>query len=250
MEVFVSRPTWIHDSFREGLRVFLTRLSDLGINARTLGATDQPTRAPLDEVISLLDKCRGAVILGYPQIQINTGQLKNQWLEAPLSLPTEWNHIEAGLAYARKLPLLVIHHVGIARGIFDRGALNSFLFERDLTDSAWASTEDIGGAIRSWRDNVLQYAPIEEPKRASVHDGLVKYKDKVWSAMAVGRKLADSRRLGAGYREKDACRIVDLSEFYVRIQLLSSDLFVTLPLSDVVITFDDKENRPMIEVRS
>jgi hypothetical protein len=31
-------------------------------------------------------------------------------------LPTEWNHIEAALAYSQQLPLLVIHHRGIKRG--------------------------------------------------------------------------------------------------------------------------------------
>src|SRR5258708_30934241 len=109
LDVFVSRPTVLHDSFQAGLKVFLQRLADLQLTPHTLGATDHPVKAPLDEVIELLNRCRGAVILGYPQIQVSTGLLRNRWLEKPLTLPTEWNHIEAGLAYARGLPWLVIH---------------------------------------------------------------------------------------------------------------------------------------------
>ncbi len=249
MNVFVSRPTWLHESFRQGLDVFLTRLNDLDLIPHTLGATDYPTKAPLDEVIQLLDKCRGAVILGYPQIEIEAGSLRDRRIEARILLPTEWNHIEAGLAYARRLPLLVIHHIGIARGIFDRGALNSFLFERDLQDPTWAVGEDISGAIRSWRDNVLGFAPTPQPQRNTVYEGLEKNKNIVWTVQATGRRIADSRPAG-GHRESAECRIEELTEYYARIRILASDLFVTIPLGDIVISFDDKRHRPMIELRA
>lgn len=117
IDVFVSRPTWIPEEFREGLEGFLGLLKALELEPRTLGATDYPTKAPLDEVISLLDQCGGAVILGYPQIVVREGIVKGKTVQNEL-LATEWNHIEAGLAYARALPLLVIHHIGVGRGIF------------------------------------------------------------------------------------------------------------------------------------
>lgn len=53
----------------------------------------------------------------------------------------------------------MIHHIGIIRGIFDRGAINSFLFSKDLPNPAWSTEEDISGAIRSWRDEVLGFKP-------------------------------------------------------------------------------------------
>lgn len=64
VDVFGSRPTWVYESFRPGLEGFLDMLHGFGLTARTLGTTDYPHRAPLDEVIQLLSKCRGAVILG------------------------------------------------------------------------------------------------------------------------------------------------------------------------------------------
>lgn len=98
VDVFLSRPTSIDASFLDGLAQFMERLEDLGLRPHTLGISDYPTKAPLDEVIRLLDRCRGAVILGYPQIEVSRGLLKGNPITNPFLLPTEWNHIEAGLA--------------------------------------------------------------------------------------------------------------------------------------------------------
>jgi hypothetical protein len=151
-DIFLSRPTWLPPEFTRGVDGFLGLLKGIELNPRTLGTTDYPSRAPLDEVIDLMKKCRGAIILGIPQITVTTGSIKDRPVENPLLLPTEWNHIEAGLAYSQKLPLLVIHHVGVGRGIFDRGATPTFLYERDLTDPAWPLADDLQGALRNWKE--------------------------------------------------------------------------------------------------
>ena len=189
MNVFVSRPTWVPQEYKSGLDTFLSRLKDLSLNPRTLGSTDYPTKSPLDEVIRLMKECSGAVILGYPQIEVTAGTIKDKSIESIILLPTEWNHIEAGLAYASNLPLLVIHHLGIYRGIFDRGALNSFIFSKDFKDPAWSTQEDLSGAIRSWRNDVLGYAPT--PGKGSLLHALNSIQGQVCTLMAVGRKIKD-----------------------------------------------------------
>ena len=151
INVFISRPTWVHDVFKDGLKRFLSYLSSCGMQPRTLGVSDYGSRCPLDEVIKLIDQCEGAVILGYPQIEVKSGSIKSWAIDRILYLPTEWNHIEAGLAYARGIPLLLIHHIGVCRGIFDRGAVNSFVYEKDLADSAWSLAPEIAGALKAWR---------------------------------------------------------------------------------------------------
>jgi hypothetical protein len=155
IDVFISRPTWVAGEFEKGLAGFLGLLTDLGLRPRTLGATDYPNKAPLDEVIRLMESCAGVVILGYPQIVATSGTVKGQQIAGQLALATEWNHIEAALAYARGLPLLVIHHIGIKRGIFDRGAISSFIYELDLTDPAWPLFEKVRGAVQTWKTRVL-----------------------------------------------------------------------------------------------
>lgn len=250
MDIFISRPNWVAEAYSRGLEIFLTRLTDLGFKPRTLGTTDYPTKAPLDGVIEIMSQCKGAVILGYPQISIDSGSIKDDALEGPIMLPTEWNHIEAGLAYSRKLPLLVIHHPGINRGIFDRGALNSFLFTKDLTNPAWSNDDDISGAIRSWRDEVLGFKPTPSAQRHSIFDEISKFKNIVWTIQAIGRKINDPRPVGSVHRESTDCWIEELSEFYVTVRLLSTDQYVTIPFGDIVLSKDDKRHRPMIQLRA
>jgi hypothetical protein len=147
VKIFLSRPTWIDPQFEEGLEGFMTLLSNLKLEPKTLGVSDYPTKTPLDEVIEIMKHCKGTIVLGYPQIQIDSGQVKNKNIDPPLTLATEWNHIEAALAYANGLPLLLIHHEGVSRGIFDRGVLNAFVHSIDLTKSNWAVSKEINGAL-------------------------------------------------------------------------------------------------------
>jgi hypothetical protein len=154
--IFLSRPTWVPHEFSAGLAAFVLFLKSIGLNPRTLGSTDYPHQSPLDEVIRIMGDCEAAVILGYPQIEIASGKLKDKPLNCPILLGTEWNHIEAALAYSKSLPLLVIHHQGVTRGIFDRGTLNSFVHEIDLTAPAWCLDEGTNGAVQSWKSRIGQ----------------------------------------------------------------------------------------------
>lgn len=151
MHIFVSRPNWVPNEFEAGLGTFLLQMDNLGLVPRTLGVSDYPSKSPLDEVIEIMGDCQGAVILGYPQIEIYAGSLKGSDINSPITLGTEWNHLEAGLAYAAGLPLLVVHHQTVSRGIFDRGVLNAFLHCVDLTSPNWSMQPSLNGAIQKWK---------------------------------------------------------------------------------------------------
>ena len=155
MQVFVSRPTWVSKEFEEGLNAFITLIENLGLVPRTLGVTDYPSKSPMDEVIEIMQSCKGAVILGYPQLQVTKGTLKGASINSELVLATEWNHLEAGLAYAAGLPLLVLHHTSVTRGVFDRGVLNAFLHSVDFGVPNWAMQPAINGAIKKWKQECV-----------------------------------------------------------------------------------------------
>ncbi|QSX35610.1 transposase [Shewanella sedimentimangrovi] len=153
MHIFVSRPTWVSPEFDAGLEVFLTLIQNIGLIPRTLGSSDYPSKAPLDEVIEIMEECKGAIILGFPQLLITEGKIKDHEIEAELSLPTEWNHIEAALAYSKGLPLIMFHHKGVTRGVFDRGVMNAFIHEVDFTSATWSMEPALNGAIKKWKAN-------------------------------------------------------------------------------------------------
>lgn len=171
--IFISRPTWVAQEFESGLDKFLVLLESYDLKPRTLGSSDYPTESPLDEVIEIMSECVGAIVLGYPQIEIKNGTLKGNNIcdTSPIILPTEWNHIEAGLAYAKGLPLLVIHHKGINRGVFDRGALNKFLHEVNMSSDSWFSDGPIMGALSAWRKRLLE-KPLEDKHTSTSKDNL------------------------------------------------------------------------------
>ncbi|MDH5232074.1 MAG: hypothetical protein OEZ58_19110 [Gammaproteobacteria bacterium] len=158
-DVFISRPTWIADSFQAGLDGFLGMIQNSGLNPRTLGSTDYPAQSPLEEVIRIMRECHGAIILGYPQIHIDSGSVKGEPIKEQIILGTEWNHIEAGLAHASGLPMLIIHHTGVGRGIFDRGTLGRFIYEVNLERPEWPLAQNINGAMRTWRQSLLETPP-------------------------------------------------------------------------------------------
>jgi hypothetical protein len=170
-DVFVSRPVRIDPEFESGYNKFSSVLGSHQLNPRTLGVNAYATDSPFDEVVSIMNQCVGAVILGYPHIRVERGTLKGETIDpaSPLVLATEWNHIEAALAHVKKLPLLVIHHKGVRGGVFDRGAWNKFLYGVDLSDKMWAVADEIMGAITTWKDRLLA-APLGQGSD-SAHTG-------------------------------------------------------------------------------
>ena len=155
INIFISRPTWVEKEFRDGLEGFLSFLETHDLKPRTIGSTDYPTEVPMDEVITLMGECEGAIILGYPQIHVIKSKIKDSEKD-DYPLPTEWNHIEATLAYAKNMPLLIIHHKGIDKGIFEHGATSKFIYETDFTKANWFLSENISKALIRWKALITQ----------------------------------------------------------------------------------------------
>jgi hypothetical protein len=137
-DIFLSRPNWIPKNYEKGLENFYNLLNSNNLRPRTIGQSDYPSESPLDGVIKLLKKCQGTIVLGIPQIEIETGKIKDSNINEKFELGTEWNHIEGALAHSLNHPLLIIHHKDVKRGVFDRGACNTFLYSVDMNDSSWS----------------------------------------------------------------------------------------------------------------
>jgi len=159
MHIFVSRPTWVSSEFEEGLSIFLMNLANMGLTPRTLGSTDYPSKAPLDEVLEIMEQCQGAIILGYPQLKIDSGFIKDTAIKSSITLPTEWNHIETALAYSKSLPIMILHHKGVSRGVFDRGVMNAFIHEVDFSKPGWCMAPELNGAFQKWKSNCESGSP-------------------------------------------------------------------------------------------
>ena len=138
IETFVSRPNWAPAIMEDKLAGFYQLLEDVGFKANTIGKSQTPLRTPFEDVHRLMKKCKGTIVLGLPQLFMDTGSVKHIPIDRPLYLPSEWNQIEATMSLMLDLPTLVLLHKSVAgRGIFDRGAANIFVHEFDTMASDW-----------------------------------------------------------------------------------------------------------------
>ncbi|MFC2188354.1 hypothetical protein ACFCT7_13645 [Fulvivirgaceae bacterium LMO-SS25] len=155
-KIFLSRPNWIPEKCKIGLDNFYNLLESNELDPRTIGQSDYPNESPLDEVIKLMHKCHGTIVLGIPQIEITNGFIKEIEITNKTILGTEWNHIEAALAHSLNQPMLIIHDQSVTRGVFDRGACNTYLHAVDMTNDSWAISKSISGAITNWKSKLKE----------------------------------------------------------------------------------------------
>lgn len=141
IETFVSRPNWAPPVIEHKLAEFYQLLIDIGFKANTIGKNQSPLKSPFDDVYRLMKKCKCTIVLGLPQVFMHTGTIKHQPITSRLTLPTEWNQIEATMSLMLELPTLVLLHKSVAaRGIFERGAANVFVYEFDSLDTSWITS--------------------------------------------------------------------------------------------------------------
>ncbi len=116
--VFVSCPTSLSPDQESRRKVIVRELERLALEPRALGRSDYPTNLPLREVLVIARHCSGGVILGFEQARITAGVVKpgtpaERAVADPISQPTPWNHLEAGILFGLGLPLLVFREEAV-----------------------------------------------------------------------------------------------------------------------------------------
>ena len=132
--IFVSSPTQLNSRQEKSRKVVLGILDGLQLEPRALGRSDYPKDVPLKEVHAIAKHCHGGVILGFEQFRATAGVWKpgtkvEKRLDRskPISFPTPWNQLEAGILFGLKLPLLIFREVDVYGGVFDVGTTEVFV---------------------------------------------------------------------------------------------------------------------------
>jgi hypothetical protein len=71
-----------------------------------------------------------------------------------LSVPTPWNHLEAGILFGLRLPLLVFREDKISGGIFDVGTSDIFIHPMPKVGGI---TDALNEVILNWQGRVRQH---------------------------------------------------------------------------------------------
>jgi hypothetical protein len=157
-KIFLSRPTTVtheQSGFCSGLE---DRLRDAGLEPQTVGVTLFGDEAPLLTVRRLMEVCHGAVVLGLAQLHVTTGVSKpgtpDEARVRSLRLPTPWNQLEAGIAFALDLPLLIVHETDVEPdGIFDPQIGDRFVHQTDLSPE-WLDSDAFIQPFHQWVSEV------------------------------------------------------------------------------------------------
>jgi hypothetical protein len=153
IETFVSRPNWAPPNLEQRLDGFYQLLQTAGFKANTIGKSQASLKTPFDDVRRLMKKCKCTIVMGLPQVFIETGSFKDRPISKTTSLSTEWNQIETTMSLMMDLPTLVLLHKDVTpRGIFDRGAANVFVYEFDTVNPTWL--QDLQPALATLKEEV------------------------------------------------------------------------------------------------
>jgi len=162
--VFVSCPTDLSPEQDKSRRLVLDELEDLQLEPRALGRSDYPDELPLREVAIIAKHCSGGIILGFSQFETTTGTWKaGTEKERPLgpdgrvSFPTPWNHLEAGILFGMRLPLLIFREEGISGGVFDNGVTDVFVHKMPVAPMEEEEMAGLRQVFLKWHAKVSQH---------------------------------------------------------------------------------------------
>jgi hypothetical protein len=160
--VFVSCPTSLNAGQQASRALILRQLKRFNLEPRALGRSDYPTESPLREVMLLARHCSGGVILGFEQYRSLTGIRKpgapeEQRHDTPLPIATPWNHLEAGILFGLRLPILIFREHGIEGGVFDPGVSDVFIHEMPMPGDNRARKEALGDVFLKWQAEVRRH---------------------------------------------------------------------------------------------
>lgn len=130
------------------------RLQLLGFEPRTVGRQTGGVWQPLPDARRLIGRCDGAVVIAFERTRILQGIEKPHAPDAPQpaplgSLPTVWCQLEAAMAYAKDVPILVLVDEGVKR----QGMLSDKSEWRGVQaplTTAFLETEAFDRTLRSW----------------------------------------------------------------------------------------------------
>jgi len=158
--VFVSKPGGVDERYGQTVEAVRGLIERQDFVCETIERSQYPRFSGAAEVYRAMSGCAGVVILGLPQHTIREGIWRSATGEeqrVPEVLqPTPWNHLEAGMAVAQGLPILVVCPRGVAGGIFDSEVSDQLVMRMELHGDVGAAAEH--AAFRQWCAAVREHA--------------------------------------------------------------------------------------------
>jgi hypothetical protein len=176
-------------------------LLEQGLQPHTLGRTDWSSAQPLKAIQELMRGCSGAAVIAFERLHIANGlDLAGSDAEQDISgtgLPTIWNQIEATMAQALGLPLLVF----VEQGLRSEGLLESrydWMVQWVDLDPQTLRTNPCLGMVKDWSKRVLDFHENKPEWRSSDERATQDIADKTLADILGQLKPGQLRALIAG----------------------------------------------------
>ncbi|UFZ07098.1 hypothetical protein LQG66_12670 [Bradyrhizobium ontarionense] len=158
--IFVSVGATANEEQEAFVRAVEDRLRSEGLVPQTVGRNTFSSDAPLKKIVELLDGCQGAVVIALERSFFQSGVEKrggpHEAQLVDVKLPTPWNHIEAAMAYSRRLPLMVLVETGLkSEGLLERGYDWFVQWVRPVSSAL--TTNEFNGVLADWKSKVEAY---------------------------------------------------------------------------------------------
>ena len=111
--VFVSMGFPYTESHRGFLDALIELLRSCDVEPRVMNKTDYPTRNPLTDISQVMRECHGAIVVAFERTYFESGLEKQQIALKSVRYTTPWNQIEASLAFALGIPIIVLMESGL-----------------------------------------------------------------------------------------------------------------------------------------
>jgi hypothetical protein len=134
-KIFVSCGAIFTPQVEEFVTAIRSYLEFHGCTPQTVGHDEHSVRQPIFHARELIAACEGAVVIAFERVRIIEG-IDKPGLDPPNLLKNEahatvWNHLEAAMAYAQDVPILLI----VQRGLKRQGMLSDrYEWHAQVTD--------------------------------------------------------------------------------------------------------------------
>lgn len=162
--VFVSAPSAENLSpAQEESAIMIQKLvTRYKLEWRALGRSDYPNDLPLKEVLRMVKHCSGGIILGFEQFRAPGGEFKSgspkaRLVSTPVSFPTAWNQLEAGILFSAGLPMMIFREPGISGGVFDVGTSEVFIHQMPTPTMGADARNDLDSVFQNWVARVRRH---------------------------------------------------------------------------------------------
>lgn len=158
-KVFISVGSAATSVQAEAADTIFRSMEAAGLSPRQMEKNEWTAEQPLRGIKRVIEECHGAVVIAFPRYRFPYGtECKKNGGEKQLTdvrITTVWNQIEAAMAYARNLPLLVIAQHGLLYDGLLEDRYDWKVFRTDFTPEHLRSEAFIG-CLERWKERVLE----------------------------------------------------------------------------------------------